>query len=32
MKKAARPAGRPGGGASRPGDTTGPAPFDPDAT
>jgi sec-independent protein translocase protein TatB len=32
LKKASRPAGRPGGGASRPGDTTGPAPFDTDAT
>ena len=32
LKKAARPASRPGGGASRPGDTTGPAPFDDDAT
>ncbi len=32
LKKANRPGGRPGGGASRPGDTTGPAPFDPDAT
>lgn len=32
LKKASRPAGRPGGGASRPGDTTGPAPFDSDAT
>lgn len=32
LKKPSRPAARPGGGASRPGDTTGPAPFDPDAT
>lgn len=32
LKKAGRAGGRPGGGASRPGDTTGPAPFDPDAT
>ena len=32
LKKASRPAARPGGGASRPGDTTGPAPFDTDAT
>ena len=32
LKKAARPASRPGGGASRPGDITGPAPFDDDAT
>lgn len=32
LKKPSRPAARPGGGASRPGDTTGPAPFDADAT
>lgn len=32
LKKPSRPAARPGGGASRPGDTTGPAPFDTDAT
>ncbi len=32
LKKAGRPGTRPGGGASRPGDTTGPAPFDSDAT
>lgn len=32
LKKPSRPASRPGGGASRPGDTAGPAPFDDDAT
>lgn len=32
LKKPSRPAARPGGGASRPGDTAGPAPFDADAT
>lgn len=31
-KPASRPDGRPGGGASRPGDVVGPAPFDADAT
>jgi sec-independent protein translocase protein TatB len=32
VKPAGRPGARPGGGASRPGDATGPAPFDTEAT
>ena len=32
MKPAGRAGARPGGGASRPGDTVGPAPFDSEAT
>ncbi len=32
MKPAGRPGARPGGGASRPGDATGPPPFDSEAT
>lgn len=32
MKSAGRPGARPGGGASRPGDVAGPAPFDTEAT
>ncbi len=32
MKPAGRAGARPGGGASRPGDTVGPAPFDTEAT